>query len=229
MEKEVISEKVQEILEKLNINLKELESEQLLLKKSIVTKDSIDFDKIETIAGCGNSYFDNEIISSIAVLNKNMEVIEEKFFMERMHFPYVSGFRAYREMPAMLKCYHKLENSPDVIMIEGNGILHPRGIGLASHFGLSIQKPTIGIAKDLIMGEVKDNKVYLNNKIVAEAVETKKGSNPIYISPGHMISLESAVKLVKKCMREPRKLPEPVVLAHRYAKKIREEFSVKKE
>ncbi len=228
MEKEGFESKSRELIAKFNIDIEKLKEEQTKLAKTLQLKESINLDSIETIAGCDRAYIDNQIISVIVVTDKEMNVIEEKFFMERAKFPYIPGFLAYREMPSMIGCYNKLENSPDILIIEGDGILHPRHCGIASHFGLIIGKPTIGIAKNLLFGTLKDSKIYDGKKAIGMSVETKKGSNPIYVSPGNLISLESSAEIVKKLIKEPHKLPEPLMLAHRYADRIRKEFAEKK-
>lgn len=211
------------------IDLEQLkaEQEQLAKKLKLKKKDCININNINTIAGCDCSFIPHQIIASIVAVDTNMEVVEEKFVITPMRFPYIPGFLAYRELPAMLKCYEKLESSPDVFMVNGNGILHPRGLGFASHFGLVVQKPTIGIAKNLFFGKIKNSKVYINSEVMAESLATKKGSKPIYISQGNMIGLESAVELVKRCLRKPHKFPEPLALAHLYSKKVQKEFGRK--
>ena len=230
MEKEVEGKKkIDEILERMGIDLKVLEEEQIKLRKLLELKDNFKIENVKVVAGCDNAYFDNKIISAIVVIDENFEILEEKFAVGKAGFPYVPGFLAYRELPIMLECYKKIENVPDLFIIDGNGLLHPREFGLASHFGLSVNKPTIGISKNLILGEAKDNKIYVGKKILAEQVATKEGSKPIYVSQGNMISLNTAVDVVKKYIKQPHKLPEPLFLAHHFADKIREELGRKSE
>lgn len=210
------------------IDTSEIEKEQSKLSKLVSLKDSIKFENIQLIAGCETTTLGNQVICAISVMDKNFEIIEEKFSSERARFPYISAFRAYRELPAMLECWSKIENVPDLIIVNGHGILHPRKFGLASHFGISVSKPVIGIANELICGEVKKGKVYFNGKILGEELITKQGSRPVYISPGHMISLNNSVDIVKKLLREPHKLPEPLDAAHRHANKIKDELNLVK-
>ena len=230
MEKEVEGKrKIDEILERLGIDLKVLEEEQIKLRKGLQLKDTFDKESINVVAGCDNAYFDNKIISAIVVVDENFEILEEKFAVGKAGFPYVPGFLAYRELPIMLECYKKIENVPDLFIIDGNGILHPREFGLASHFGLSVNKPTIGVAKSLTLGEIKGEDIYVDKKILGKCVMTKEGSKPIYVSQGNMISLKTAVDTVKKYIKQPHKLPEPLFLAHHFADKIREELGRKSE
>jgi deoxyribonuclease V len=207
----------------LGINQKELEEEQKKFANEIKLED-IDTESLKTIGGCYITYIANKIIVAIVVMDRNYEIIEEKFVYEKASFPYFSGFLSYRELPVLMKCWQKLTEIPDVLIVNRNGILHPRKFGLASQFGLSINKPTIGIANKLLCGENKKGKIYLKKDIIGEEVQTKIGSRPIYVSPGHLISLKSSVELVKALVKEPHKLPEPLDAANRYANKIKEEF-----
>jgi len=225
MEKEEsLPEKVVSILKKFGIDLEALKSEQRKLAKQVKLKDSVDFSDVKMIAGVDVASVGKDIIAGIVVLNSDMETVEEKFVARKADFPYVSGFRSYRELPAIMECFQKLESDADLFIVEGNGILHPRRFGIASHFGILVQKPTIGVAKNLMFGDEKEGKVYADSEVLASALVTKEGSNPIYISPGHMISLKNATDIVRKLIRPPHKLPEPLDAAHRYVNKISDEL-----
>ncbi len=213
-----------EIAKKLNIDLHQLEIEQNKLAKAVSLKDSIDFSLTESIGACYNTFINNRIISVFLVCSPDMEIIEQQYSTKRLEFPYIISFRAYRELPAMIDCYNKIAESPDVIFVEGHGILHPRGLGIASHLGISIQKPTIGIAQKLLIGELRGEEVILNGKVAGYAFSSRQGSKPFYVSPGHMVSLKTALELTKKCLKLPHKLPEPLVLARKFASKIRDEL-----
>lgn len=221
---EEFNEKIKELIKKYDINISKLEQEQTKLAKSLKLKDSIDFNHITKIAGCSNSFFGNKIISAIVILNENLEIIEEKYFEEKVKFPYIPGFRAYRELPSMISCFNKLEEKPDVIFIFGNGVLHPR-LGIASHFSLVSGIPSIGIADSPLIGETKENKVYVNGKLKGYELKTKEGSNPIYVSPGNLISLETSISLTKKFIVPPHKLPEPLIKSRKYAKTVLNELN----
>lgn len=195
--------------------------EQVKLAKKIIKKD--DFDSIKLIAGVDQAFIGNNVISGIVVCDyKTMEPVEKKFAITKTPIPYISGFLSYRESPAAVEAFSKLENKPDILIIDAHGIAHPRFFGMASHIGLLLDIPTIGIAKKLMVGKKQDNKIVFNDKIVAQEVKTKEYSKPLYISIGHRVSLKTAVEIVNKCARPPHKLPEPLHLAHRYANKIRE-------
>lgn len=209
------------------IDIKTLKDEQKKLAKLVVLKDAFDFKNATRFAGIDlETLKTKEILAAIAVLDENMELVEEKYAIKPAKFPYIPGFRAYRELPCILAVYDKLEELPDVIFIEAHGISHPRGLGLASHLGVSINKPVIGITNQILVGEEKGNQVMLNSKIIAEKVVTKEGSKPFYVSIGNMISLKSAVELVKKSIREPHKLPETLVQARKIAQRVKKEMNV---
>ncbi|MBI2558668.1 endonuclease V [Candidatus Woesearchaeota archaeon] len=201
-----------------------LKEEQLKLAKKVVLKDS--FDKLELIGGADCAYNQDRVISAIAVCDyKTMELKEKVFAVSKAKVPYFSGFLAYREGPAISEAYAKLQHKPDVMIFDGNGILHPRRCGLASHLGILLEQASIGIAKQLLVGEVKGNKVYVEKEARAELVVTREHAKPIYVSPRHKISLKTSVEIVKNCMRFPHKLPEPLHLAHKYANEIKERIA----
>jgi len=217
-------EKISLLIKKYNINLEKLEKEQIKLGKNLDTKDKINFDLIGRIAGIENVFFKNQIISAIVVINKNFELIEQEYFSDKIRFPYIPGFRAYRELPCMIEAFNKLDEKPDLVFIRGHGILHPRGLGIASHFALTVNVPVIGIAESLLIGETEEDSIFLDVKLAGKILKTKEGANPIYISPGNKISVSSALKMTKKFIKEPHKFPEPLRLAKRYAKEIRKEL-----
>ena len=218
--------KTEELIKKYNINLKKLEEEQKKLAKLITIKDAIDFSLVTNIAAIDNVFYKNQIISAIVVMNEDKEIVHQEYTQEKVHFPYLPGFRAYRELPAMLQSYHKLEEHPDVVIISGQGIVNDR-LGLASHFSLASGNiPTIGLSSKMIEGvELKNNLIYKDNKVVGKALETKPGSKPLLLSPGNSITLESAEKIVLKYTTQPHKIPEPLRYASKFAKKILKEIA----
>lgn len=214
----------EELIKKFRIDAKSLEEEQKKIAKLIIEKDVMDFSQVQFIGGVDAITTGKELIGSITTINPDFEIIEQRFSTNRAAFPYIPGFLAFREMHSLTDVYKKLETKPDVVFVGGHGILHPRGCGLASHFGVATNCATIGIAKDLLVGEVKGDKVYVGGKLKGMFVETKKASKPIVVSVGHNISLKAAVELTKKFSREPHKYPEPLTLAHKFANKIKSEL-----
>ncbi len=135
-------------------------------------------------------------------------------------YPYVPGFLGFREAPALVAAYHKLETKPDLILVDGHGIAHPRSLGIASHVGVLLNVPTIGVAKSLLVGELDGDNLVYNDKVIAKALITKKGSKPLYISTGHRVSLNTAVEIVKSCVGKL-KAPIPIQAAHNGANQFR--------
>ena len=209
---------------KYNLDLKELEQEQKKLAKSISLKDSIDFSLADKIAGIETTFFQNKIISVIVVLSPDMEIIEQQYFSDILRFPYIPGFRAYRELPCMISAFNKLEEAPDLIFINGHGISHPK-LGLASHFSISTGIPSIGIADSLIgAAKIEGEDILLGEKKVGKVLKSKEHGNPLLVSPGNLISIKTSYELAKKYVIPPHKYPEPLHIARKYAKDTREEL-----
>lgn len=143
-------------------------------------------------------------------------------------FPYVSGLLSFREMPVILQAVERLALEPDAWLVDGQGIAHPRRLGIAAHLGVLIDRPTVGVAKSRLTGthdEVPTEPgaevplVYKGERI-GTVLRSKERSNPLYVSPGHLIDFSSATALVLACLRGYR-LPEPTRLAHRYVNAVR--------
>jgi len=156
-----------------------------------------------------------------------LEVIERHIYEEPLRMPYVPGLLSFREAPCVLGAFDKLRQRPDLVMVDGQGIAHPRRIGIASHLGLWLELPTIGCAKSILvgrydkakLGEEAGSYVPLIDKkdVIGAVVRTRTRVNPMFISPGHMISLETSVKYVLACSKGYR-LPEPTRLADKLSK-----------
>ena len=205
------------------IDFDSLKKEQLKLAEKVSIVDSVK--NIKTVAGADQTYAEGKVISAIAVCDyKSLRLIEDKHAMVEAKVPYKSSFLFYKDGPAIIEAFNKLENKPDVLIIEANGILHPRRIGMASHAGILLDTSTIGVTKRLSLGEVRDNTIYLEKEARGYELTTKEHANPIYVSPGHKISLKTSLEVIKKCMKFPHKMPEPLHIAHKYGSKIREEL-----
>ncbi|MCP3683455.1 MAG: endonuclease V [bacterium] len=204
------------------MKLEKYEEEQIRTASKVIVKD--DFDKIETIAGCDQAFFGNKIISVVVVCDLDMNVIEEQSTVLEEHVPYTPGFLFFREGFAVMDAFNKLKKKPDILMVDGSGILHPLRIGMASHLGVVLDQPTIGITKKQMCGELEKDKIMFNKEVRGIKVQTKEHSNPLFVSSGHRVSLKTCVDLVLKSMRHPHKLPEPIHLAHRSANKMKKEL-----
>tara|TARA_Y100000310_G_scaffold47186_1_gene43808 strand:- start:34574 stop:35200 length:627 start_codon:yes stop_codon:yes gene_type:complete len=205
------------------VNLLKLKEEQLKLAKKVITSDS--FEKIATIAGADQAYVGNKVISAISVCNyKTLKIIEEKYSVVDAKIPYKSGFLFYKNGPAVMEAFNKLENKPDVLIVQGNGILHPRRIGMASHVGILLDIATIGLTKNLMLGEVSERAIYVEKEARGYELVTREHAKPVYISPGNKISLKKSLEVIKNCLRYPHKMPIPLHIAHKYINKIRKEL-----
>ena len=209
------------------VDFKKLTEEQKRLARKVVTKD--DFDELVLIGGVDQHASEKGIVSAIVVCEyPSLKVKEQVFAIEKPPIPYVSGFRAFREGPAIGEAYSKLTDKPQIMFFAGNGILHVQKAGLASHMGILLDQPSIGIARRCAIGVQKNDFIVVEGEKRAKSIVTRKFSNPIYVSPGHRVSLLTAVKLTGECIREPHKLPEPLHEAHKLAKKAAKEESGKK-
>jgi deoxyribonuclease V len=204
--------------------------EELSLKLKLETPKNLD---IKIRAGCDSSIINDEYIFSMFVnfSYPDLEIIEFAYDYEKISLPYIPGFLAFREIPALLKAYKKLKLKPDLIMVDGNGIIHKRKMGIASHLGILLNKPTIGVAKKLLYGKylpasptkgstspVADP----NNQTIGYALRTKDRVNEVFVSPGHLIDLDTALTITMNCVRE-HKLPEPTRIADLYSKQYKHE------
>lgn len=206
----------------MRFNVEKSKEEQKKLARKVITKD--DFDEINTVGGVDQAFFDNKIISAIVVCEyPTMKIVEQKYAVVDAKIPYIPGYLSYRESPAVVEAFNLLETKPDILMVDGHGITHPRKLGMASHIGLNLDIPTIGVAKKMLVGEVKDDKIYVDNELRGMLVRTREHAKPLIVSIGHRISLRTAIGVVEKTIMPPHKLPEPLHLAHRYADKIRKE------
>ena len=155
-----------------------------------------------------------------------MVLFEKQVVKDRVDFPYVPGLLSFREAPLILAACQRLAVTPDLFIVDGQGIAHPRRIGLASHLGLFMDMPTIGCAKSRLCGRHEEpadesgSYAELQDKgeTIGAALRTKTGVKPVYVSPGHLIDLPSAINWVMACCRGYR-LPEPTRLAHQVAGK----------
>jgi deoxyribonuclease V len=163
--------------------------------------------------------------AAIIVDYPSMELVDVQVSEGPITFPYVPGLLSFREAPLALAALEKLRLAPDLVLVDGQGLAHPRRLGLASHLGLCLDIPTIGCAKSRLIGthrEVPAERgchvsLYDDQEVIGEVVRTKTNVKPMYISVGHKIDLTSAVQWVLQCSRDYR-LPVPTRLAHLAAK-----------
>jgi len=204
------------------MNLTQAREMQLSLASRVVTKNEGINPRL--IAGVDISSGNSQSLAlgAIVVLSyPELDVVEIKTAESKLSLPYIPGLLSFRECPLILAACEKLRNTPDLILVDGQGIAHPRRLGLASHLGLFLDTPTIGCAKSILCGKhepVGDSvgshaKLVDNGEIIGAALRTRVGVKPIYVSIGHKIDLASALYWVTKCCRGYR-LPEPTRQAH---------------
>jgi deoxyribonuclease V len=188
----------------------------------------------ETIAGCDISFnkYEETVYAGIVVLRlPTMEVLEEVGVVSTTTYPYIPGLLTFREGPALLDAWLKLKTEPDVVMFDGHGIAHPRRMGIAAHMGLWLNRPTFGCGKSVLAGTFNVpasvrgcwSPMIHKGETVGAALRTKNKVNPVYISPGHLIDLPTAIQLTMQCDGGYR-LPEPTRRAHLYVNAMRRKY-----
>jgi deoxyribonuclease V len=204
-----------------------LSKEQLRLSKDMLITQNIQC--IELVAGVDVAYNERMAYAASVVIDKNFNIIEKKVSKSFINFPYIPGFLSYRELLPSKMAVEKLE-SFDVLFVNGHGIAHPRRFGLASHLGVTLNMPTIGVAKRLLVGKVEDeeaetSRVIKNGSVIGYKIKTPI-SAPIFISVGYRILLETCLRLVKDYTIKSR-LPEPLRIAHKVANKFKRSINIK--
>ena len=176
---------------------------------------------------CAFSKNGRAIIAAVIVLKlPSLELVETAAIIQKVNFPYIPGLLSFREAPACIAAVEKLKLSPDAFIIDGQGIAHPRRLGIASHLGLFFNKPTIGCAKSRLIGEfeppplkkgtyslLKDGK-----EIIGAVLRTRKAVKPVFVSVGNKCMLKDAIRIILACTTKYR-IPEPTRLAHQLVSK----------
>ncbi|MGC2423606.1 MAG: deoxyribonuclease V [Nitrospirota bacterium] len=212
-------------------NYKDAVRVQERLRSRLITEDRIG--DVLLVAGADVSYDKgSEYYHAAVVVLKlpDMETVEEAHASAKAPFPYIPGLLAFREGPIVLRAFRKLKTRPDVVLIDGHGVAHPRGFGLASHMGVLLGIPAIGCAKTVLVGEFKEpakergsqSPLVYKNIEVGRALRTKDGIKPVFVSVGHMVSLDKACRIALECCTKYR-IPEPTRRAHILVNKIRRE------
>lgn len=181
--------------------------------------------KVKRIAACDVSFSKdkNRARSCVAIFSyPQLKLLDEVVVTDSIRYPYMPGLLAFREGPILLKALRRINKRVDVLLFDGQGIAHPRRMGIASHIGLWLDKPTIGCAKSYLYGRFKPPKLkrgtssYIydrDNKRIGLCLCTRDNVKPVYISPGHKMDLNTAVKIILGCVKNYR-IPEPLRLAH---------------
>jgi deoxyribonuclease V len=212
-------------------SVKKARETQLRLSEQIIFEDVLP-EKLSLVSGVDAAYVKEMSIGAVAVMDyASMRLVEAQTAYCKTCFPYIPTLFSFREVPPAVLSIKKLRTQPDVFLVDAHGFAHPYRCGFASHLGLVIGKPTVGVAKSWLFGEVEKGgrgDVLLlkhEGEVVGAVVSTKRRCKPVYVSVGHMISLETAVKIVKHCTRHHR-IPEPVLKAHDIATAERRKFNI---
>jgi len=202
---------------------------QRKISKLIVRRDVLP-SKISVVGGVDVTYLHDLAIGTIVCLRfRDMKLIDRAFSIVKVRFPYVPTLLAFREIAPVVAAYKLLKIKPDVILVDGQGLIHPYRAGFACHLGVVLRKPTIGVAKKLLCGHIltwRENIAYIEDRaeIIGVALKLKSSWKPIYISIGNMVSLDTAIRIVRRTIIHG-KLPEPIRVAHNLANDIRRELS----
>lgn len=214
------------MLHRWDLEIDEMKEKQRELAKQVVLEDR--FATVEWIAGVDMAL--NELSgkarAAVVLLSfPGLTLQEQHVYEEPLRMAYVPGLLSFRELPCVLGALAQLERQPDLIMADGQGIAHPRGLGIAAHLGIWTGIPTIGCAKSILVGNHEPvgeevgswQPLIYQQKTVGAALRTRARVKPMLISPGHKISLQSCITYVLACGRGYR-LPEPTRLADKLSK-----------
>ncbi len=186
------------------------------------------------IAGVDAAFQGNKVVAAACLFEyPRLEPVEDSCHIADTPFPYFPGFLTFREGPAIVKALKKLNNKPDLLLMDGQGIAHPRAMGIAAHLGIVLDIPSVGCAKSRLIGDYvepgykKGDWSYLryNDSIVGVVLRTRSGIKPLFVSPGHKIDLAGSIMLVLDCTENYR-IPEPLRRADMLSKKLKKEVQL---
>ena len=181
------------------------------------------------VAGVDAAFSEDTVFAAACLYRyPRLYFAEQKTVVRKLSFPYVPGYLSFREGPAIIAVIEQLSQRPDLLLVDGQGIAHPRGIGIASHIGVLTGIPSIGCAKSRLIGEHEEpgrkkgswSPLHVGDVTVGAVVRTRNDTRPLFISPGHMIDLESAIRLALGCVGNYR-IPEPLRCADMFSKKAK--------
>lgn len=198
-----------------------LKQEQITKAAQIICQDDDSTERLQFIGGADVGFEQNgDITRAVLVVLTFPELVLVEYQIARIptQLPYIPGFLSFRECPALLAAWEKLSQKPSLLLVDGQGVAHPRGLGVASHLGLSIDCPTIGVAKKRLVGEyaplteeagATSMLMDKSGQQIGTVLRSKTRCNPLFISTGHRISQQTALLRVQQCLKGYR-LPEPI-------------------
>jgi len=202
---------------------------QKLVSEKVLIED--DYTYLKFIGGVDQAFINDRIISLIVVLEyDSLEVVDRSFSVQAVNYPYIPTFLSFREGPAIISAFKELKTRPDILMVDGAGINHPRRAGIATHIGVALDVPTIGITKKILCGSGNEPSIVgeaapltYRGRNVGWLLKSGIRSRPIIVAPGHRVSLDRSLIIVKACLRGY-KLPEPVRIAHEHVNMLKKEL-----
>lgn len=202
----------------MSINLAQLKQSQQSLANQVKLVD--DFNPtIKLVGGTDVGFEDDGHVTRAAIViltYPDFKVVEYHIARLKTEFPYIPGYLSFREYPALLSAWQQVKQKPDLLLVDGQGVAHPRRLGIASHLGLLLDMPTIGVAKKRLCGKFSPipkiagqvTPLVDKQQQIGWVLQSKNNCNPLFISPGHRVSQDSALEWVTRCLRGYR-LPEP--------------------
>ena len=208
-----------------NITIQQARQIQQDLASQVILEDQ--FPDLTHVAGVDVGMLERGKITraAVAVLAfPELDLVDQAIVKIKTTFPYVPGYLSFRELPAVLQAIEQLSVSPDMFLCDGQGIAHPRRLGIASHLGVLLDMPTIGVAKSRLIGTYVEpgpdkgdfSALYDGDEQIGVVLRTRSGVKPLFISPGHRVSIASAIQITLACIPKYR-LPETTRHAHRLA------------
>ena len=202
------------------------------LRERVVLEDR--FEAIRYVAGADLAFDPETNLGFAGVIVyrfPDLLEVERRMARQKLRFPYVPGLLSFRESPILLDAFARLRTEPDLILIDGHGRAHPRLFGIACHIGVLFDKPTIGCAKSLLVGEHNEpagqpgaaTPLVFRGERVGMVLRTRKNVKPIYVTTGHRVSIDTAVKLVSQCL-DGFRLPKPTREADHYVRELRRAY-----
>jgi deoxyribonuclease V len=199
-------------------------------RSKILLEKKTDF-QLHTIAGADISFnkFETTVYAGIVVLSfPHLKPLAYSLIRTEVTFPYVTGYLAFREVPALWQAWQQLPQKPDVLVVDGHGIAHPRRMGIASHFGVLTGQTTLGCAKTILFGNYEmppDKKgaysfIYDKKEVLGAALRTREKVKPVFVSPGHQLSVLNSIEIISQCVGKYR-IPEPTRMAHNLVNEFR--------
>jgi deoxyribonuclease V len=210
--------------------------EAIRIQKSLVQRICLKkLEKLKKIAAIDVTYREGEAIAAVLVFSyPELRLLEKRVASSAVQFPYVPGLLTFREGPSIIEAWQRVEKKVDLLMFDGQGIAHPRRMGIATHLGIYLKIPSLGCAKSKLVGRylpLSDEKgarqpLYDGEELVGWVVRTKTHTRPVFVSPGNLIDFDTALEVVSNCSRGYR-IPEPLRLAHIFVNKSKHAVSEK--